>query len=212
VDFSLSPESLLLGGLLGYLIGSIPFAFIITKRKAGLDIRQHGSRNVGARNAFDITGQKSIGRTVLALDLLKGLLPVLVFEYLGLSAPLIALLPALVLGHCYPVWLGFRGGRGLATAAGAMLLVSPALLFLWCLAYLLGNRIKDHVHFGSIFATGLALAAVLLVPIDILGATTLAFSGLAEHAPQLFISLLLVLLIILSRHIEPFFALVKGRS
>ena len=74
----LSLQSLLLGGIAGYLIGSIPSAYLITKWKTGIDLRKEGSKNIGARNAFEVTGNKSIGSIVLVMDLLKGLLPVLV--------------------------------------------------------------------------------------------------------------------------------------
>lgn len=209
---SLTPESLLLGGLLGYLIGSIPFAYIIMRRKSGIDIRKHGSGNVGALNAFEVSGAKSIGQTVLALDMLKGFLPVLVFELLGDSSPLIVLIPALVLGHCFPVWLGFRGGRGLATAAGALLLVSPGVVVLWGVVYLLGRRMQDNVHFASVLATCVTLILLLLIPVEMISSATLPFSGLGQLGAQLLLSISLALLIILSRLIGPFWAFVKQRN
>ncbi|MDP4198175.1 MAG: glycerol-3-phosphate acyltransferase [Bacteroidota bacterium] len=211
-DLVLSPQSLLLGGLTGYMIGSIPFAYIVTKRRTGMDIRKYGTGNVGAANTLQVTGQRTIARTVLVLDMLKGFLPVAVFELLGLSAPLVVLLPALILGHCYPVWLGFRGGRGLATATGALLLVNPGAVFLWCVTYMIGKRIKPDIRFASILATGLALAVVLGLPADFLGRTTLPFSGLSDHGTQVFLSLSVVLLIILSRHIGPFLELIGVRN
>lgn len=209
---ALSPESLLLGGLLGYLIGSIPFAYIIMRRKSGIDIRKHGSGNVGALNAFEVSGEKSIGRTVLALDMLKGFLPVLIFELLGDSSSLLILIPALVLGHCYPVWLGFRGGRGLATAAGALLLVFPGVVVLWGVTYLLGRRIQDDVHFASVLATCVAIILLLLVPVEMISSATLPFSGLGQLGGQLVLSISLALLIILSRLIGPFWTFVKQRN
>ncbi len=209
---ALTPESLLLGGLLGYLIGSIPFAYIIMRRKSGIDIRKHGSGNVGALNAFEVSGEKSIGRTVLALDMLKGFLPVLIFELLGDSSSLIVLIPALVLGHCYPVWLGFRGGRGLATAAGALLLVSPGVVVLWGVVYLLGRRMQDNVHFASVLATCVAIILLLLIPVNLISSVTLPFSGHGQLGAQLVLSISLALLIILSRLIGPFWSFVRQRN
>lgn len=208
----LSLHSLLFGGILGYLIGSIPSAYLITKRKAGLDLRQEGSRNIGARNAFEVTGKRSVGQLVLAADILKGLLPVLAFETAGWSQPLLVLIPALVLGHCYPVWLRFHGGRGLATTAGALALVNPTALLVWLLIYGITIKFRDHVHFASIIASGGALLLLLIVPISFLEGTTLAIAGLQHFGSDLQISIGVVILIILSRHIEPFLAMIRSRN
>jgi acyl phosphate:glycerol-3-phosphate acyltransferase len=208
----LSLHSLLLGGILGYLIGSIPSAYLITKRKAGLDLRREGSRNIGARNAFEVTGKRSVGQLVLAADLLKGLLPVLAFELVGWSQPLLVLIPALVLGHCYPVWLRFHGGRGLATTAGALALVNPAAPLVWLLIYGITIKFRDHVHFASIIASGGALLLLMIVPIPFLEATTLAITELQHSGSDLQISIGVVILIILSRHIEPFLAMIRSRN
>ncbi|MEK6565125.1 MAG: glycerol-3-phosphate acyltransferase, partial [Bacteroidota bacterium] len=105
--------------LAGYLIGSIPTAFLVVKRTAGVDIRQSGSGNVGGYNAFTVTRSKSIGFVVGVLDGVKGLVAVFVASLTGemVSLQMLALFGA-VLGHNYPVWLRFKGGRGLATACG----------------------------------------------------------------------------------------------
>ena len=103
----------------GYLIGSIPFGLILT-RLAGLgDIRAIGSGNIGATNVLR-TGSKGLAAATVLLDGGKGLFAVwLAWRYLPDVAPLAAL--GAVLGHCFPVWLGFRGGKGVATALGACL-------------------------------------------------------------------------------------------
>jgi acyl-phosphate glycerol 3-phosphate acyltransferase len=208
----LSLHSLLLGGIVGYVIGSIPSAYLITKWKAGLDLRQEGSRNIGAMNAYEVTGKRSIGQLVLAADLLKGFLPVLVFEVAGLSEPLLVLIPALVLGHCYPIWLRFHGGRGLATTAGALALVNPPAVLIWLAIYGITKKFRDHVHFASIVASGGALLLLLVLPIKLIEATTLGMSGVQEDGRNLQVSIGLVVLIILSRHIEPFLLLLRNRS
>ncbi len=205
----LSLHSLLLGGIVGYFIGSTPSAYLITKWKTGLDLRKQGSRNIGAMNAFEATGKRSIGQIVLAADLLKGLLPVLAFELAGLSQPLLVLIPALVLGHCYPIWLRFHGGRGLATTAGALALVHPAAVLLWLLIYGIAKRLRDQVHFDSVAASGGALLLLLVLPIRYIEATTLALSGLRQDGYDLRISIGVVVLIILSRHIEPLLAIAR---
>jgi glycerol-3-phosphate acyltransferase PlsY len=214
--FQLPPHALVLGGMIGYFIGSIPFAYLFTKWRTGKDLRYEGTGNIGTANAFDVTQDKRTALLTLAADILKGLLPVLAFEIAGRiahdaeSEVLFALIPALILGHCYPIWLRFRGGRGLATSAGAIVLVNPAMVATWCILYLLARRIKDDVHFGSIVATGGAMAAILLVPLSFIDRTTLSIANIPPSAiHELAISVAVALLIILSRHIEPFIALVK---
>jgi glycerol-3-phosphate acyltransferase PlsY len=117
--------------LIGYLCGSVPFGLLLT-RWAGLgDIRAIGSGNIGATNVLR-TGNKSLAAATVLLDVLKGVAPVLVMGWLfGDNAALWAGLGA-VLGHLFPVWLGFRGGKGVATAFGVLLAVA------WPLAAIAG--------------------------------------------------------------------------
>src|SRR6185436_20291139 len=113
--------------LVGYLIGSIPFALILARRW-GADLRQVGSGNLGAANVMRASGVRA-GVLVALLDMLKGALSVLVAERLSPSAaaPAVAGLAAIV-GHIYPVWLRFRGGKGVATACGAFSVLTPAAI------------------------------------------------------------------------------------
>jgi acyl phosphate:glycerol-3-phosphate acyltransferase len=190
----------------GYFIGSIPSAYIITKSKTGVDLRREGSRNIGAMNAYEVTGKKLIGSLVLAADFLKGLLPVVVFELMGLSSALLVLMPALVLGHCYPVWLRFHGGRGLATAAGALLPVIPAAVILWLLVYMLTKRVANQVHIGATAATIAVGLLLWLLPASSIESATFSFSGLSNSIESLKISISVLILVILSRHVEPLLA------
>ncbi len=178
----------------------------------GLDVRRHGSGNVGATNAYEVSGKKSVGGTVFALDFLKGLIPVLCFAWLGWYDPMLVLLPALILGHCYPVWLGFHGGRGLATTAGAILVVNPAMLAIWCGVFLLTKKVKNQVHFAATVATLFSIGLLVLLPSELLQATTLQFSGLAQQPSDLTRSAIVTLVLILSRHIEPLLSLMKQRK
>jgi glycerol-3-phosphate acyltransferase PlsY len=115
----LSTLVLLLGPfLLGYLLGSIPFGLLLT-RAAGLgDIRKVGSGNIGATNVLR-TGHKGLAAATLLLDALKGVVAVLIARQLGELAAVGAAAGA-VLGHMFPVWLSFKGGKGMATALGVM--------------------------------------------------------------------------------------------
>ena len=104
---------------LGYLLGSVPFGLILT-RLAGLgDVRQIGSGNIGATNVLR-TGNKGLAAATLVLDALKGTLAVLIGWRFGEHAALAAALAA-TLGHCFPVWLRFKGGKGVATFLGVLL-------------------------------------------------------------------------------------------
>lgn len=155
---------------LSYLIGSIPFAFLLLKALTGKDIRTLGSGNVGAMNSYDVTGSKTIGIAVGVLDALKGVAAVLIAQTYfsdGLSGKA-ALGPKMwatffvTLGHCYNLWLGFKGGRGLATAAGASLLFMPSLVIAWLIVWVAAWFYSRKIHFCNISATA---CVILIVPL-----------------------------------------------
>ncbi|WP_044190558.1 glycerol-3-phosphate 1-O-acyltransferase PlsY [Hyalangium minutum] len=112
--------------LLGYLAGSIPFGVLVTRWTRGVDVREQGSGNIGATNVARVAGKK-LGVLVLVLDALKGTLPVLLALRFLPDHPLahVAVAFAAFLGHCYPVWLKFHGGKGVATALGVLLVLVP---------------------------------------------------------------------------------------
>jgi len=112
--------------LLGYLAGSVPFGVLVTRWTRGVDVREQGSGNIGATNVARVAGKK-LGVLVLALDALKGALPVLLALRMMPDSPRaqVAVGFAAFLGHCYPVWLKFRGGKGVATALGVLLVLVP---------------------------------------------------------------------------------------
>ncbi len=111
----------------GYLAGSVPFGLILARIGGAGDIRSIGSGNIGATNVLR-TGRKGLAAATLAADVAKGCLPTLLgFAYFG---PDIAVVIGLgtVVGHCFPVWLRFRGGKGVATAAGVILALTPVVV------------------------------------------------------------------------------------
>ena len=115
----------IVGFVIAYLIGSVPFGLILTRLAGAGDVREIGSGNIGATNVLR-TGRKGLALATLALDVLKGALPVwLAYRYLGPDMAVVAGLGA-VLGHCFPIWLKFKGGKGVATAAGVVLALTPA--------------------------------------------------------------------------------------
>lgn len=104
--------------VLGYLLGSIPFGVLLTRFAGAGDLRQIGSGNIGATNVLR-TGRKGLAAATLLLDLLKGAAAVLLSEWLFPGTAMLAGLAAFI-GHCYPVWLRFRGGKGVATMMGVV--------------------------------------------------------------------------------------------
>ncbi|MCW5720593.1 MAG: glycerol-3-phosphate 1-O-acyltransferase PlsY [Devosia sp.] len=127
---------LILALALGYLSGSIPFGLLLT-RAAGLgDIRQIGSGNIGATNVLR-TGNKKVAAATLVLDALKAATPVLVARYFwGEEAAMLAAVGAF-LGHCFPVWLGFKGGKGVAVMIGSLLALAWPAGLIFCAVWLL---------------------------------------------------------------------------
>ena len=154
---SLSPY--LFGYLLGYALGSIPFGLLLTKLFGAQDPREIGSGNIGATNVLR-TGRKGLAAATLLLDLLKGTAAVLLARYfLGEGAALAAGLGAF-LGHLFPVWLGFRGGKGVATYIGVLFgLAWPAAIF-FCAIWLAVGIITRYSSLAALVASALAPIAV----------------------------------------------------
>ena len=155
--------------LIAYAIGATPFGFVAGKLK-GVDIRQHGSGNIGATNAFRVLG-KPIGITVFFFDFLKGFVPVWIAKYFVANGTQIAgeTLPewapiavalATILGHNFTFWLGFKGGKGIATSGGALLgLMWPAVL--------IGLVIWAALFFSTRYVALASLGAAASIPITV---------------------------------------------
>lgn len=107
----------MLAFLLGYACGSIPFGLLLTRLSGGGDLRSVGSGNIGATNVLR-TGKKGLAAATLLLDLLKGFLPVFIAGQVWGEEAMAFAAAGAVVGHCYPAWLGFKGGKGVATNAG----------------------------------------------------------------------------------------------
>jgi acyl phosphate:glycerol-3-phosphate acyltransferase len=145
----------IIGFVIAYLIGSVPFGLLVTRLGGAGDVRAIGSGNIGATNVLR-TGRKGLALATLALDLLKGALPVwLANRYLGPDMAVVAGLGAVV-GHCFPIWLRFKGGKGVATAAGVVIVLTPAVAAIAIAVFLLAVLATRYVSLGSILG---ALAA-----------------------------------------------------
>jgi glycerol-3-phosphate acyltransferase PlsY len=138
-----------IGFVVAYLIGSVPFGLILTRIAGAGDLRTIGSGNIGATNVLR-TGRKGLAIATLVLDVLKGALPVwLAGRYFGPDMAVVAGLGAVV-GHCFPVWLKFWGGKGVATALGVVLVLAP-LAALVALALFVGiTALTRYASLGSI--------------------------------------------------------------
>ncbi|MBM3769816.1 MAG: glycerol-3-phosphate 1-O-acyltransferase PlsY [Acidimicrobiia bacterium] len=144
--------------VMGYLVGSIPFALVLARRWGAGDLRLVGSGNVGAANVARASGLKS-GLVVALLDISKGIVSVLLAERLfgGANAAAAAGVAAVV-GHVYPVWLGFRGGKGVATACGAFVILAPIAAGAALASFVVCVWATRYVSLGSVVAS-------LMVPV-----------------------------------------------
>lgn len=168
---------------LAYLVGSVPFAFLLSRRQ-GIDLRQVGSRNIGASNVLRTSGVR-IAILAMGLDAIKGVLAVVVAERLtsGAGTPMAAGL-ASVFGHIYPVWLRFRGGKGVATAAGVFAVLTPLALGIASAAFVLAVWLTRYISVGSVVAAvTLAIVAVLTDAPGVIeiGSTIAALTILHRH-------------------------------
>ncbi len=139
--------------LLGYLAGSIPFGLLVTRWARGVDVRDQGSGNIGATNVARVAG-RTLGVGVLALDALKGALPVLLALQVLPESPRAhaAVGLAAFLGHCYPVWLKLKGGKGVATALGVLIVLVPLAALAGAATYALILAVTRVSSIGSLTA------------------------------------------------------------
>ena len=138
-------------GIISYLMGSIPFGFLLTKIFLEKDIRKIGSGNIGATNALR-TGNKVIGYSTLLLDVVKAILPVL---YVKINHPELIYIASLCafLGHVFPVWLKFKGGKGVATYVGILFTINILLGFIFCVSWLLIFLVSKYSSLSSLIGS-----------------------------------------------------------
>jgi glycerol-3-phosphate acyltransferase PlsY len=155
--------------MLAYLLGSISFGLFMTRLYGGTDPRHSGSGNIGATNIARMLGKKAGVLTLLG-DCAKGLIAVLLAQRLGSSLVISAAVAlSAVLGHVFPVYYGFRGGKGVATALGVLLPTLPVPVLGGCVAWVVVVAIWRYVSAGSILAAVLVpiLAALLAYPVPL---------------------------------------------
>lgn len=174
--------------LLGsYLAGSVPFGLIVTKMAAGKDVRTVGSGNIGATNVARAAGRAAAVVTLL-LDALKGLAPaVLAARTLPQPWAPAACGVAAVIGHCYPVWLRFRGGKGVATGLGVALALAPLSAAAGGAVWIVLYKLLRISSIGSLagVATALLVAAATAPRWSIAGIAAIAAVVVVRHRPNL---------------------------
>jgi len=192
--------------IVSYLLGSIPAGYL-AGRLAGVDIRKAGSGNIGATNVMRVLG-KAYGYPVFAIDFLKGLAAVRVSiliakhaQFPGKWMELIGIVAAVscVMGHVFPVWLQFKGGKGVATSAGALFGLMPVALLIGAAVWIAMFQVTRYVSVASITAA-IALPIVILIMISLDQARTMAL---------LYFSICLAAMVIL-RHRSNLARLVRG--
>ena len=174
--------------IVAYLIGSIPFGYLIVRGKVGDDIRQSGSGGTGATNVSRRAG-RAAGVFTLVLDALKGVIAVLVARTVfAAPGPYADWLPAAagiaaIVGHIFPVWLGFRGGKGVATGVGVFIILAPVALLCAGVLFIAIVALTRYVSLGSIIAAltiplFIWLQAVFVEPVaDLRPLLTAAITG-----------------------------------
>ncbi|MBW8308100.1 MAG: glycerol-3-phosphate 1-O-acyltransferase PlsY [Candidatus Paracaedibacteraceae bacterium] len=185
-------------GILGlaYLLGSIPFGLIFVKLSGRGDVREVGSGNIGATNVLR-TGSKSLALATLLADALKGALPVIGVRYVGLDEMFVAWTGlAAIIGHVFPVWLNFRGGKGVATALGVYFAISPLLGALIVVTWLVIAKIFKISSLA-------ALVALFMAPI---------YTAVLHGSVEISILAIVIYLLIFWTHMDNIRRILKGEE
>jgi glycerol-3-phosphate acyltransferase PlsY len=150
--------------LASYFLGAIPTSYLLSRLFAGIDLRQHGSGNLGATNLYRVLGWKYAVPAAI-VDIAKGAIPVLVFAPQASSSQLFAIAcgVAAIMGHVFSVFVGFKGGKGVATAAGVMLGLAPLALAVSAVVWVVLVRLTGYVSVGSIVAAAVLPLGVFLL-------------------------------------------------
>jgi len=185
--------NLLLFGSIAYLLGSIPTAVWIGKSRFGIDVREHGSKNAGATNTFRVLGKKA-GITVLVFDIIKGLLavlmPIIFFKFGYLSSTIsedeiiyLQIIAAIlaVIGHVFPIFASFKGGKGVATSLGVIIGIHPPAAGVCLLLFLLVFIVFHYVSLGAICAS-VAFPFVLVFLFNVSNSWLILFSIVLSSA------------------------------
>ncbi|ARI77377.1 glycerol-3-phosphate 1-O-acyltransferase PlsY [Halobacillus mangrovi] len=148
--------------LLAYLLGSIPSGLIVGKMGYGVDIREHGSGNLGGTNTFRVLGIKA-GLIVTTADILKGTVAAALPFFLGADVITLVVGIFAVIGHMYPVFAGFKGGKAVATSGGVVLGVNPIIFLILLLSFFILLYLTKYVSLSSMISGIVGVIATLIV-------------------------------------------------
>jgi glycerol-3-phosphate acyltransferase PlsY len=188
-----------------YLVGSIPFGLLLAKKYANVNVKEHGSKSIGATNVLRVVKQtnpalaKKLGIATVILDAVKGVVVLLIAMAMGMSdATLWAIAILAVLGHCYSVYLNFEGGKGVATALGVFLVLIPLPTAIGALVWGFSAKVLKISSLSSLFG---------LLAVVISGVILNNGLGVDSNAPMYIIAF-----IIIYKHIPNLVRLVKGQE
>lgn len=191
--------------LLAYLIGSIPFGLILAKTFAGVDIKSQGSKSIGATNVLRVVKQtnpslaKKLGIATVLLDALKGTLVLLVGIYYGVSnETLWAIAVLAVLGHCYSIYLGLEGGKGVATGLGVYIVLIPYSTLIGAVVWIVCAKVLKISSLSSLLGLITAVISAIFI-----------YNRLGVNSN---IPMYLIAFIILYKHIPNIVRLIKGQE
>jgi len=191
--------------LIAYLVGGIPFGYLIAKYFAGINIKEHGSGNIGATNVLRVLKQqdpskaKKLAALTLFLDAFKGAGVLLVAKFMGVcDATLWTMAVLAVIGHCFSPFLGFQGGKGVATTAGVMLVLVPKAVVVALIVWYL---MAKYVRISSISSLTAVVVGIL--------STYILYPNLSiqSHAP-----LWIIAFIVIYKHKENIYRLITGQE
>ena len=206
--------TLILLSLFAYMLGSIPFGLILSKKILNIDIRRLGSKNIGATNVIR-TGNRKIGALTLLLDISKVITPIMIAKYFGIDANMIIIIGSCsLLGHVFPIWLNFRGGKGVAAYFGILLIMSPLFsllfIFMWVSTFVT-TRYSSLASITSIISIPLVYIMVNMMELN----DFIYYDFLSPKDMDFRINLTIILfisVILLYRHMENIKRLVKGQE
>ena len=209
--------------ILSYIIGSIPFGVILGKAICGIDIREHGSKNIGSTNAIRVLGKK-VGFLIFFFDVFKGMFAILlvrIFNSTGvfyenpiitdsLNLDMLLIGGAAIIGHSFPIFLNFKGGKGVATSLGVVIMVCPLAAVLCLIAFVVTLYTTGYVSLSSTFATLTVTITVWVLHFVGLESTPLMSYLLGKQHIVTVILITFIALLIIIKHRKNYVRLIKG--
>ena len=197
---------------MSYLLGAIPFSYILVKVSSGKDLRNEGSGNLGTLNSYEVSKNKIIAISVLILDMFKATISIEILATLfGIHNSIGTLITGIgiILGHNWNIFLRFRGGRGLAPAAGLAFAINLFPLFLWLLVWAVFKTLFKNIHLANCSSSIISIVIIWLAPSEIIQYFDSAFSINAAYFRVLFTA---VNVLILFGHFNVFSQLIYSNS